>query len=168
MFNKPICLVGFICSGKSTIGQLLSGKLSCDFFDTDRLIEHKFQKPISEVFQSLPEEEFRNLEYETLSEIFIQKKQPFVLATGGGIFEKNECRDLLFQKTTSFYLKNSLENIRLRISNRSHAAFWSELCTERRFNQRIIQYEKAHYIVETENKSPDEIINRILLFRIPW
>jgi Shikimate kinase len=72
---KPtrIFLVGFMCSGKSTVGKLLADKLGYTFWDIDQVIEEKEGKSIEEIFKSKGEEYFRGLERSVLEE-FLEKK----------------------------------------------------------------------------------------------
>lgn len=82
---KPtrIFLVGFMCSGKSTVGKLLADKLGYTFWDIDQVIEEREGKSIEEIFKSKGEEYFRSLERKVLEE-FLEKER-IVVSTGGGL-----------------------------------------------------------------------------------
>jgi shikimate kinase len=60
-----IFLVGFMCSGKSTVGKLLADKLGYTFWDIDQVIEEREGKSIEEIFRDEGEEYFRSLERRT-------------------------------------------------------------------------------------------------------
>jgi len=82
---KParIFLVGFMCSGKSTVGKLLADKLGYAFWDIDQVIEEREGKSIEEIFKDRGEEYFRSLERSVLEE-FLEKER-VVVSTGGGL-----------------------------------------------------------------------------------
>jgi shikimate kinase len=82
---KParIFLVGFMCSGKSTVGKLLADKLGYTFWDIDQVIEEREGKSIEEIFRDEGEEYFRSLERSVLEEFL--EKEKVVVSTGGGL-----------------------------------------------------------------------------------
>lgn len=80
---KALFLIGFMGSGKSTFGRLLSESLQIPFYDLDAIIIEKTGQQISQLFASWGEERFREFEAATLRE-FGEVKMPFVLACGGG------------------------------------------------------------------------------------
>lgn len=80
---KALFLVGFMGSGKSTFGKELAKKLSWDFFDLDEVIQSIHHQSIPDLFSTLGEPRFRELEKEVLYG-FEKMKAPFVLACGGG------------------------------------------------------------------------------------
>ncbi|MDO6493012.1 MULTISPECIES: shikimate kinase [unclassified Cellulophaga] len=78
-----IVLIGYMGSGKSTIGKELSKRLKINFLDLDSYIEQKYEMTISELFTAKGEIFFRKAEIVCLNEIFASKED-FVLSTGGG------------------------------------------------------------------------------------
>ena len=85
MIYSPIILIGFMGSGKSSIGKQLAKQLQYDYIDTDALIVAKTGKSIAALFETEGEARFRELETETLEELSRFSKKSFVLSTGGGI-----------------------------------------------------------------------------------
>src|SRR4029453_1668809 len=87
-----IYIVGFMGSGKTTIGRLLAEEIGWRFADLDDEIEHANRKSISEIFAPAGEEEFRRLEHEALLQRVrsICRGTPTVLALGGGAFTRPE------------------------------------------------------------------------------
>lgn len=78
-----IYLIGFMGTGKSSLGKLVAEKLQVPFMDTDQMIEEEKKKPISEIFSNEGEDAFRKVEAEIL-----RKTQSFdkaLIATGGGL-----------------------------------------------------------------------------------
>jgi len=80
---KPIYLIGYRCTGKSTTGKLLANFMDCTFFDTDRIIEEKFETTIEKMINRQGWEYFRQKEKEVL--FHTGRLSNYVVATGGGI-----------------------------------------------------------------------------------
>jgi shikimate kinase / 3-dehydroquinate synthase len=80
-----IVLVGFMGAGKTTVGQLLAGKLGLPFVDIDLFIERRAGRSIREIFAADGEPAFRELEHETTAELL--RGRDAVLALGGGAAE---------------------------------------------------------------------------------
>ena len=93
MKRKNIVLCGFMGSGKSTIGKLLSRKMGMAFIDLDAYIEKKENKSISQIFADSGEEYFRQLEKNAVKELAYKKS--VILATGGGTLTFRENVDTL-------------------------------------------------------------------------
>lgn len=80
---RNLVLVGFMGSGKSSVGRELARRLRFRFLDTDKIIRHRFRKSITDIFASLGEPLFREEENKTLQDL--QNSDHGVIATGGGI-----------------------------------------------------------------------------------
>ena len=93
MKRKNIVLCGFMGSGKSTIGNLLSKKMGMAFIDLDAYIEKKENKSVSQIFADSGEEYFRQLEKDAVRELAYKKS--IILATGGGTLTFRENVDVL-------------------------------------------------------------------------
>jgi shikimate kinase len=78
-----VFLVGFMGSGKTTIGKKLANYLKCDFIDLDKLIEAKVGMSIVEYFELYGESAFRDLEREVLQKTDFPEN--VIIATGGGV-----------------------------------------------------------------------------------
>ncbi len=98
-----IVLIGFMASGKTTIGKALAQALGLEFVDTDDLIEAVAGKKISRIFADDGEEAFRKLETEQLKQL--QKTQNKLISCGGGIVIKPENRTLLKKIGKVIFLK---------------------------------------------------------------
>lgn len=166
MDAKKIVLVGMPGSGKSTLGKSLAVKLNWAFYDLDDLIEAKAGKAISEIFSSKGEGYFRKLETEVLEEV-LDKKETFVLATGGGTPCFNENMDLINKKGVSVYLDVPLNNILDRLTNTQVAIrpLFASLDTPQiilklkdMHSQRNAYYEKAKIKLRGEDSSPELLI----------
>lgn len=104
MKNKNIVLIGFMGSGKSTVGVRLSYYMRRTVEDTDKLIEKRQGRKISDIFESDGEEYFRQLETALLKELR-DKLQYHIISVGGGTPVRAENRELLKQLGTVVYLR---------------------------------------------------------------
>jgi shikimate kinase len=116
-----IYLVGFMGSGKTTIGAKLADELGWHFADLDEDIVRTRQTPISEIFDSHGETGFREIEREALKLRVraVQSGRPLVLALGGGTFVDPENNRLLAENGVSVWLDCPLNRIRERIGDLS-------------------------------------------------
>ena len=83
---KNIVLIGMPACGKSTIGYWLSKKIGYPLLDTDKYLEEKENRIISDIFSNEGEEYFRNLETKYLKEL--SEKEGLIISTGGGAVKK--------------------------------------------------------------------------------
>lgn len=98
-----IFLIGFMGSGKTTLGKQLASKLSYRFIDQDEVIEQKYQMTVSEIFAKHGEEEFRRAENEALRELV--KRENCVIATGGGAPCFHNNMELMNESGFTIYIK---------------------------------------------------------------
>ncbi len=160
-----IVLLGFMGSGKSTIGKLLSERLEVPFLDLDEEIVRKTGLSIPEIFSSSGEEKFREIERETLMGL-LSKPESLVISTGGGAPAYKDNMELINKNSISIYLKADFEKLWKRISkdsNRPLVTAGKEKVREL-FERRIPFYEKADIVVRTDIFTPDETVERILKF----
>lgn len=94
MNQKNISLIGFMGSGKTSVGLRLSYRLRRPVEDTDKLIERREGRTVSEIFAREGEEYFRRLETELLGEL-AQKRRHTIFSVGGGTPVRPENRELL-------------------------------------------------------------------------
>lgn len=111
-----IVLIGFMGSGKSSVGRYLARKFQWKFIDTDQYIENREGRKISRIFSEDGEEAFRRMETEVLKELIADGAEHIVLAVGGGLPVRKENRDLLKRFGTVFYLKATLDTLERRLS----------------------------------------------------
>ena len=109
-------LIGLMGAGKTTVGLKLSWKLKLPVEDTDKLIERKAGKSISEIFQTEGEEVFRKMETELLREISGRAYQR-ILSVGGGTPVREENRRLLKECGTVVYLRLRPETVWERVKD---------------------------------------------------
>ena len=98
-----LVLVGFSCSGKTTIGRILARRIRLRFVDTDRLVELAAERSIAEIFRTEGEAAFRALERVAVAHACAERFQ--VISTGGGAFMDPRNRDLLRQGNLVIHLR---------------------------------------------------------------
>lgn len=108
-----IVLIGFMGSGKTTVGKALSAKCGKEFLDTDALIEAKEGRKISEIFAKEGEGHFRKLEYAALKSLLDAKDK--IISTGGGIVTYPDNRGLLKKAGKVVYLRVKPETVVKRL-----------------------------------------------------
>ncbi len=112
--GKSIVLIGFMGSGKTTVGLKLSYKLRMPVEDTDKLIEKRQGASISEIFAREGEETFRRMETELLKELGT-RDYSHIFSVGGGTPVREENRELLKKMGLVVYLRAQPETIYKRI-----------------------------------------------------
>ncbi|NRP75567.1 Shikimate kinase [Ensifer psoraleae] len=110
--ERPIVLVGMPGAGKSTIGPVLARRLGLHFIDTDRKIEQKAGKSISEIFKDHGEDYFRRLEAREIAKSL--EDGIAVIATGGGAVLNEQTRHLIGNKGLSIWFDTDLDVIQKR------------------------------------------------------
>lgn len=113
-----IFLIGYMGSGKTTVGKLLAARLQYGFIDMDAFIEEKQFKSVSQIFTDLGEEQFRLLEQQCLHEI--AEFDHVVISTGGGAPCFFDNMDYMNEKGITVYLKLSPAELADRLET-SHA-----------------------------------------------
>ena len=109
-----VVLVGFMGSGKSSVGREIAGRCELRFLDTDSIIRRKYRKSISDIFASFGEPAFRDEENRVLGDL--QNARRVVLATGGGIVLQTRNHGLLRSLGVVIWLTASEEVIWERVS----------------------------------------------------
>tara|TARA_A100001011_G_scaffold391559_1_gene477271 strand:- start:12068 stop:12598 length:531 start_codon:yes stop_codon:yes gene_type:complete len=100
--NSIIVLIGYMGCGKSSVGKKLSQKLNLKFVDLDSVIEEKYSKSISQIFDDLGEIKFRSIENSQLSSV-LSNYENFVLSLGGGTPCYHDNMSLILSYTTNVF-----------------------------------------------------------------
>ena len=160
-----ISLIGFMATGKTTIGKQLADELGYEFIDLDQYIEKLTKKSIKEIFKEKGETHFRTLEKKLLKKVLDQYNE-LVISPGGGIILDQENIDLLKEKTTPFLLKAKPENILNRIDELSKRPLIDtknpKMTIEKLLDKRKEYYNQFNNIIITDNKKIDDIVYEIL------
>ena len=159
-----ISLLGFMATGKSTVGQLLAGELELEFLETDALIVDREGQSIEQIFEKKGEEYFRRCEREVLKEV-LSSARGFVLSTGGGIVLKKENRKLLQEYTFPVLLEADPEVIFERSRQDQNRPLLQVENPRQRIRELLAERREFYYRfenrVDTTGKSPREIVEQI-------
>ena len=164
-----IVLVGYMGSGKSTIGKLLAEKLDTGFDDLDTRIENALKADITQIFKDKGEIYFRKIEHQFLVEV-LETAHNLVLATGGGTpCYSGNMSAMLENADAVIYLKISIPQLIERLyrekAERPLIAHLeqSELpeFVGKHLFERNAYYSMAHHTVNCDGKSPEEIVTEI-------
>ena len=165
-----IILLGYMGSGKTTIGIQLARKLFLNFTDLDDFIEEKEQQSIKEIFKQKGEIYFRKIEHKYLKQ-FINENESYVLSLGGGTpcYAGNLDLILKNKKSLSFYLRGSIPTLFKRLSeNKFKRPLISDLSDDKlteyiakHLFERSLFYDKATHKISIDNKEIQEIVTEI-------
>lgn len=141
-----ITLIGYMGSGKSSLGEILSKKLDLIFYDLDSIISETYGVSIFSFFKKEGESSFRKIEHLMLKTI-IKKKKSYILSVGGG--------------TPCFY-KN------IYLLNKFSKTIYIKIDTYTLFNRLILEKEKRPLISNFSKKELYRFIMKHLLKRVPF
>lgn len=158
-----IYLVGFMGSGKTTIGRELAARIDAPFFDLDELIETAEKMSIKEIFGLRGEPYFRKRERDLLRST--KNLDNAVIATGGGTFTFDENIQFIQSEGMSVYLSAPYALLRSRVSMKDdRPLFRDDLTTHELYANRIRYYRMSDLTLEIrEDETPVEIVERLLL-----
>jgi shikimate kinase len=164
--RKQIYLLGFMGSGKSTVGELLSRELRWPFIDLDAVIEAGQGVSIREIFERSGEPFFRQLERAALTEVL--KTEPAVIALGGGTFAYEPNLELLREKGgATIWLDCPVETLRQRCAAmQNRPLFRDPESFVHLLDLRLPYYRLAEFRVSTEGRGPREVAEQILRLRV--
>jgi shikimate kinase len=166
--KQNLFLIGYRCTGKSTVGPKLASRLGWTFHDADVLLEEHFGQTIQQIFASEGESGFRDKESFILEQLCEQDHQ--VIATGGGVILREANRVRLRESGVVVWLTASPETIweRMQIdpttgSRRPNLAQGGLAEVEELLAKRLPYYqETANYTISSEGLSPEEQLSGIL------
>jgi shikimate kinase len=168
--NHPrIVLVGYRGTGKTTVAQKLAQRLDWAWVDGDDALETAAGKSIREIFASDGEPAFRELESALLGPLL--RRTLTVIATGGGVVLREENRQQLLEAGPIVWLTASVETLVERLhgdaTTRERRPSLTGLPDADEIASLLLVREPlyrsvATLIVDTEDKTPDEIATEIL------
>ena len=158
-----IVLIGFMGSGKSTVGKLLASALGYQFIEMDEeIIKRSGYSTISEIFTAGGEERFRQLETEVA--LSLASMQRAVISAGGGTPTREaNMHALKAGESSVFYLDCSIEQICMRIGDTSNRPLFRDLSRAKElYTLRLPLYQRyADFIVSAEG-SAESVCRSIL------
>lgn len=159
-----IILIGFMGTGKTSVGKRIARALNWQFIDTDQVIEEVTGMEIKEIFQKYGETRFRSEEAAAVKRVTQENNR--VISTGGGVVLNPENLQRLKNSGLVIALNASPEVILERISLRKNRPLLQTpdpLATIIELSsQRIPLYAQAHISVNTDNKSLNEVTDEII------
>lgn len=169
MRPKNIWLVGYRCTGKTTVGKALARRLGMRFIDTDELIEEKAGKSIKEIFAEGGEPHFRELEHRVVVEASGVEGQ--VIGAGGGAVLREDNVSAMKRSGLVVLLEADAETIHRRMLDDPRSArMRPELTNKDRFEEivHLLEHRREYYEgasdirVSTVGVSVDEVVEQIM------
>ncbi|HEX9092807.1 MAG TPA: shikimate kinase [Coriobacteriia bacterium] len=164
MDARHVLLVGFMGSGKTTVGTLLAERLGMPFVDLDREIVMREARTVSEIFTESGEAAFRVVESSALSAL--GSSAPSVVACGGGVVLDEGNRALLKRLGTVVYLRVTAEEACARIRDGAGRPLLEDAgrpTAHALLSARESLYEAvADVSVSTTGRTPDQVASAVV------
>lgn len=159
--HSRVYLTGYMGAGKSTIGKRMANRMGYKFYDTDALMVKGFRRPVSEVFEKLGEEKFREAEVQVLQEL--SRRSNLIISTGGGTLARQETMDIALKTGTVIYLNCDVNLLYERvIFSPKDRPILNEPDTEKVFKDKFYSreqfYNQAHHQVKTGERKTDDVV----------
>jgi shikimate kinase len=168
-----LILVGFSCSGKTTLGRNVARRLRLNFVDTDRYIEEMTGRTIPEIFREDGEAAFRAVESQAIDQIMAEQNQ--VVSTGGGAFVNLDNRTKLRTGNLVIHLQVRPETVVDRLRNsksgRPRPLLDSPDPLERVMElmaERKEAYSAAHVTIGVDDRSRYELVGELRRRWLAW
>ena len=163
MIKKNIVLIGMMAAGKTTIGFKLAKKLKYQFIDIDTKIEDSENEKITDIFKSRGEEYFRKIEEKVT--LFYLERNKAVISIGGGAFANDRIRRKIKRNSISIWLNWKIKTILTRIKKNNRRPLALKMTNKNLtdlYKNRVNFYKSSDFKVKCDNKSKNEIINKII------
>jgi shikimate kinase len=162
--TKPLFLVGFMGTGKSTVGTLLAARWGWPFVDLDERIEQQTGSTIAELFANVGEAGFRAEEARALKLVAAERLQ--VVAVGGGAVIHKGNLPLMLSVGVVVCLRATPDTILARVGDAATRPLLSQAQDRRAEIERLLQaragyYQQAHHTVDTDGIAPSHVANQI-------
>ena len=172
---RNVILVGFMASGKTSVGRVLAERTGWTLVDADDAIVARAGKPIHRIFSEDGEPAFRELERQVIAGLCARERQ--VIASGGGAFVDPQNRDVMLSGGRVFFLSASPAVILRRVREEdaggpirpllaspsgSGQGYDPEARIAGLLAQRMPAYAQAHHTVETDALTPEGVAGEVL------
>jgi shikimate kinase len=159
---QRIYLIGFMGSGKSTVGPLLADRLHWTFLDLDSQIESEQGCTILEIFQREGESSFRQMEREALRQT--SQLESAIIALGGGAYTLSDNRDWIQQSGISVFLDCPWEIVLERCAgDKTRPLFQDTQKVQALFETRRPLYQLCHATVDVGPLQTEQVVDSILI-----
>lgn len=159
-----LALIGFMGTGKSSVGRLVAEQLRFEFLDTDELIETRAGKSITEIFAQNGEPAFRELEHRLVAELATRTRT--VIATGGGLPVNPANLESLKQHALVICLWASPEKVFERVHNQTHRPLLHEPDPRAKIRALLADrepfYRQADVLLNSEFRSIREVAQQVV------
>ena len=160
-----LALIGFMGTGKTSVGRLVAEQLRFAFLDTDELIQTNTGRTIGDIFAKDGEPAFRALERQVVAELAGREKT--VIATGGGLPTNAENLALLKTYALVVCLCAPPEKIWERVRHQSHRPLLLDADPQKKIRDllkiRDPFYRQADVLINTDQRSAREVAQQIAL-----
>jgi shikimate kinase len=159
--RKLIYLVGFMGAGKSSVGAILAQQMGWPFVDMDTIIEAGQRATIRQIFEQAGEPFFRQIEHAVLVEV--TRKEPAVIALGGGTFAQKLNFDLIQQtRGVTIWLDCPIEELWRRCSTMDNRPLFRDRESFLKlYEQRLPYYSQAEFRLATGGRPVEDIVQEI-------
>lgn len=161
---RNIALIGFMGTGKSSVGRLLAEQLHYSFLDTDELIESRTGKTVSAIFAGEGEAAFRKQEQAVVAELAFRNR--CVVSTGGGLGANENNLASLKEHALVVCLWASPEKIWERVRSQAHRPLLREPNPLAKIRELLAArehcYKQADVLLNTEVRSVREVAQQVL------
>lgn len=163
--RMSVALIGFMGTGKSTVGKKLAASLGFRFIETDRLIERRAGMSISEIFRTKGEKEFRDIEEEVIDSA-VAEAQNSVIACGGGVVLRPDNVGRLKKSAIIIYLKTEERVLRERLARSRKRPLlerpdWARTVSELLAYRQPLYEAAADIIINTGNRQAAAVVREI-------
>jgi shikimate kinase len=163
--QRPIILIGFMGSGKSSVGEVLAQQLGWPRFDTDEIVARDLGLTIPEIFARHGEEFFRDAEAEVVRQL--DGNLSAVIVTGGGTVLRTENVVRLRELGTIVWLRADLATLQQRLVGRNDRPLLQTENPAATIAELLARREKfyeaaADFAVDTSARSPRESARAVL------
>jgi len=164
--SSPLFLVGFMASGKTTVGRALAAMLGFAFEDTDAIVERVAGRSIDAIVRTSGEGSFREAEWEALRSLAGRRR--VVVATGGGLFLGVAQRSLVRASGLSCWIDAPLASIAERVARGPRRPLWpvdDPIAQRALFDRRRAAYALADLRVDASRGAPDDLAREVATVR---
>lgn len=164
--KRNLALIGFMGSGKTTIGRLTARRLDLQFLDTDVLLEERYGMSVRELFTANGETEFRRLEKLLIDDLC--SRSGLLIATGGGVVLNQENVSMLRKNCLVLLLQAEPQTLLSRIGNaESRPLLASAPSPMERISELLIERgeayrQAAHCKINSDLLDADETVERVV------
>jgi len=159
-----IALIGFMGTGKTSVGRIVADQLHFEYVDTDELIQSQTGRSITDIFAKDGEPEFRALEQKTVEELVGRMKT--VISTGGGLPVNPKNLASLKSHALVVSLWSSPEKIWERVRHQSHRPLLHDKNPQAKIRELLDArepfYKQADVLLNTDLRSVREVAQQVV------